>query len=184
MTSLEEVGSRRGQPPASQSGSQTEPEALRVHDATAQLHHREHQQTRAPLVGGARGTSGRCSDAVRLYNGGYTSVQTRRARNTKSEPCCKLRAGVTMVSHRRFISCKERALWRGCCRWRKLRTCGAGGTRREYLHPLFNSVQCYEAKNVLRKSLKNKHPGPASLKYSKKHEAPLSLIVDQEEFPN
>ena len=142
------------------------------------------KQTRAPLVGGAWGTSGRCSDAVRLYNGGYTSVQTRRARNTKSEPCCKLRAGVTMVSHRRFISCKERALWRGCCRWRKLRTCGAGGTRREYLHPLFNSVQCYEAKNVLRKSLKNKHPGPASLKYSKKHEAPLSPIVDQEEFPN
>lgn len=64
-----------------------------------------------PLVGGAQGVSGHRSDAVRLCDGGYMSVQTR---NTKREPYCKLRARVSMLSQRRFISCKERTLWRGC----------------------------------------------------------------------
>ena len=64
-----------------------------------------------PLVGGARGVSGHRSDAVRLCNGGYTSVQTR---NTKHESYCKLQARVSTLSQCRFISCEEQNLWRGC----------------------------------------------------------------------
>lgn len=63
-----------------------------------------------PLVGGARGLLALCSDAVHSYTGG-TRLSKPAECNTKSGPYCKLRAGVTMVSQRRFISCKERALW-------------------------------------------------------------------------
>ena len=41
---------------------------------------------------------------------------------------------------------------------------GGGGTWREYLHPLFNSVQRYESENILQKSFKDKHLSPASPK--------------------